>query len=108
MDKATVKRALRQYIRYFKVWFIVLGSMAVVSLVYILIKENAPGVPRKNTRAAEERVYDYADVLTDREENALRRQIAKYEKKCRIDIVIVTLDDPLVISDSDWEWNMMK
>ena len=108
MDKATVKRALRQYIRYFRVWFIVLGIMAAVSLVYILIEEEAQSVPRINTMAAEERVYDYADVLTDREENALRRQIAKYEKKCCIDIVIVTLDEPMGISDSDWEWNMMN
>lgn len=107
MDKTAFKRALRQYIRYFRVWFIVTGILVAVTLGYILVEIDWRS-PRKNTKSPNERVYDYADVLNDREERALGRLIEKYEKKCCIDIVIVTLNEPMGISDSDWEWNMMN
>lgn len=41
----------------------------------------------------EERVFDYADVLTDEEENKLRDLIKKDENKIGCDIVIVTTNE---------------
>ena len=43
----------------------------------------------------DERVFDKADVLTDKEEEKLRRLIAKREKQTGCDIVLVTLNEPL-------------
>lgn len=55
-----------------------------------------PDPGRTNTQClTEERVFDYADVLTDQEEDELRSLIAKYEKKTKCDIVLVTLNESL-------------
>lgn len=51
---------------------------------------------RSNTGCATtERVFDGADVLTNKEEDKLRRLIAKREKQTGCDIVLVTLKEPL-------------
>lgn len=43
----------------------------------------------------QERVFDYGDVLTDREEEKLRRLIAKREEQTGCDIVLITLQESL-------------
>ena len=51
---------------------------------------------RTNTECVtDERVFDNAGVLSDREEEKLRRLIAKREKQTGCDIVLVTLNEPL-------------
>ena len=51
---------------------------------------------RANTECdTTERVFDYADVLTDEEEDSLRKVIAEKEVETRSDIVIVTLNESL-------------
>ena len=51
---------------------------------------------RANTECdTTERVFDYADVLTDEEEDSLREVIAEKEVETRSDIVIVTLNESL-------------
>lgn len=50
---------------------------------------------RRNSVAPTQRVYDYADVLTDSEEKALEDLIAKREGQIGCDIVLVTLNEPL-------------
>ncbi len=51
---------------------------------------------RANTECdTTERVFDYADVLSDAEEEALRGVIAEKEVETRSDIVIVTLNESL-------------
>ncbi len=51
---------------------------------------------RANTECeTTERVFDYADVLTDAEEDSLRQVIAEKEVDTRSDIVIVTLNESL-------------
>lgn len=51
---------------------------------------------RANTECdTTERVFDYADVLSDAEEDSLREVIAKKEVETRSDIVIVTLNETL-------------
>lgn len=42
-----------------------------------------------------ERVFDYADVLSDEEEELLRELIAQREKQTRCDIVLVTMNESL-------------
>ena len=94
MGKDYRREARKEYLRYFRVWFIVVGVLAVLAAgragVVRLMADNAP---RANGSAPAERVYDYADVLTDEEEEKLRNQIAKVEKRLRMDIVIVTFNE---------------
>lgn len=104
MDKEIKKEALRQYLKYFRIWFIAVGVMMVIT-IFMVFRAN---LPRGNRQAPAERVYDYADVLTDSEEEALRGKIAQYEKKGHIDIIIVTLNEPMGIADAEWERNMMN
>lgn len=59
-------------------------------------EENGVSGVRTNTECTtEERVFDYADVLTDSEEGKLRQLIAEQEKKTACDIVLVTLNETL-------------
>ncbi|MCH5342148.1 MAG: TPM domain-containing protein [Acetatifactor sp.] len=109
------KEARRQYFKYFCGWFIAVGVLLIVVIAVVGVKTFLNNRPRGNNMAPEERVYDYADVLTDAEEEKLRSQIAKAEKKLRMDIVIVTIDQSVEgweaareygYRSDDWEVNM--
>lgn len=109
------KEAGRQYLKYFSGWFIAVGVLLIIVIVVAGIKTFLNNRPRGNSKAPEERVYDYADVLTDAEEEKLRSQIAKTEEKLRMDIVIVTIDQSVEGRDAareygyrseNWEANM--
>lgn len=64
---------------------------------------------RENEESPEERVYDYADVLTDEEEEMLREYIAAYEEQAAMDIVIVILDDDIEdLMGTDWDEAMQE
>lgn len=90
---------MREYFRYFKWAYIILGAMALLTVLlhaghWGLAK--AADYQRTNTECATtERVFDDADVLSDKEEEKLRRLIAKREKQTGCDIVLVTLNEPL-------------
>lgn len=90
---------MREYFRYFKWLYIVLAAAALLAVVlhaghWALAK--AADYQRTNTECVtEERVFDNADVLTDKEEEKLRSLIAKREKQTGCDIVLVTLNEPL-------------
>lgn len=110
------KEVRKQYFHYFRVWFIVVGVLLAVTAVMGVKHVIGSNVPRTNHATPAERVYDYADVLTDEEEENLRRRIAEAERKLRIDIVLVTLDQPVEGEEAmrqygcrstDWEQNMM-
>ena len=92
METDYKKEAIRQYLKYFRVWFIIIAVLAVVLAAAASIWNLRHRFSRTNMEAPEERVYDYADVLTDSEEERLRNQIAKMEQKLGMDIVIVTID----------------
>lgn len=90
---------MKEYFRYFRFWFI---AFAVVFVVWIAtvgskkLVDNNEVIERTNTECTtDERVFDNADVLTDEEEDKLRKQIAETEKKLGIDIVLVTLNESL-------------
>lgn len=87
---------MREYLHYFRFLFISIGVMFTLWLVVFLVKGNTGNYVRTNTECTtEERVFDYADVLTDTEEEKLREQIAQREKQIGADIVLVTLNESL-------------
>lgn len=106
MNQEIKTLARKQYLSYFKGWFIVTGIVVAITICLFV----AAGISgkRNNTKAPAERVYDFADVLTDSEEKQLASYIAQKEKSGTIDIVIVTLNEPMGISDYEWEYNMMN
>ena len=60
---------------------------------------------RTNHESPEERVFDYADVLTDEEEDKLRSYIAEREEACSMDIVLLILEED-VESTMGLEWDL--
>lgn len=114
-DYDVKKEARKHYLSYFKGWFILLGILAVVCGVMIGGKMLKGKVARTNDEAPDERVYDHAEVLSDSEEEKLRKLIKKSEAEIQADIVLVTIDQPVEGSEArqkygyrsdDWEQNM--
>lgn len=110
------KEARKQYLHYFRVWFIVVGILLAVTILMGVKHAVESNVPRANHQAPAERVYDYADVLTDAEEENLRRRIAEVESTRHIDIVLVTFNQSVEGGEAmrqygyrsvNWEQNMM-
>ena len=85
----------KQYLGYFKIWFIIAGILLVVSMGICIKNAVTNRGGRTNMEAPTGRVYDYANVLTANQEVNLREVIAKAEKKYKIDIVIVTTNQPM-------------
>lgn len=110
MDKEIKREALRQYLHYFRVWFIIVGAMLMLFLAVFTVKWMKPddNVPRGNNNAPAERVYDYADVLTDREEEKLRKKIAEVEALGHFDVILVTINQVMETSGVSWEDAMMN
>lgn len=112
MEKAFRNEAGRQYLKYFRIWFIVIGVLAVFTVIFFIGNQLEEEVVRSNFQAPAERIYDQADVLTDSEEEKLRGLIAEAEEKIKADIVLVTTN--LVMEGSgaayngSWESNMMN
>lgn len=117
MEDDFKKEARKRYLCYFRFWFIAIAVLAAgcgVLWVNRLITESK--AVRGNNGAPAERVYDYADVLTDAEEERLRQKIAKAEKRLNIDIVLVTISrsvegaaakEEYGYRSEAWETNMM-
>ena len=113
MDKEVRSEALRQYFRYFRVWFILVAiAIVVVGIGFgVRMLQNMGKrltVSGNDERVTKERVFDLAEVLTDEEEQSLREYIAECEARAEIDIVVVTLNEPMGLSDDQWENNMMN
>uniref|UniRef100_UPI0040576608 TPM domain-containing protein n=1 Tax=Acetatifactor sp. TaxID=1872090 RepID=UPI0040576608 len=108
MDKEIKREARKQYIHYFRIWFILIAVLLVVFLVMAgvdILSRTSSG--RRNMQAPAERVYDYADVLTGEEEQKLREYIAQCEAEYEIDLVLVTINED-VESQGYWETVMMN
>ena len=104
---------MKKYLSYFKVMFIILAVLGCVTGVlgirYLL--SGAGEYRRNNSASPSERVYDYAEVLTDEEEDKLRVLIAGVEDEIGADLVIVTINESVLEkygysynSDSAWEY----
>ena len=93
MEKDIKREARRQYFKYFKVWFIIAGVLAVITIGAAVVHFLTPKTVRSNSQDPTERVFEYADMLTDEEEQSLREYIAECEDKIQADIVIVTISE---------------
>lgn len=102
--------ARKQYFKYFRIWFIIVAVLLVITIFMVaaeLLSRNDSGV-RNNDESPIERVYDYAEVLTDEEEQELRILIAKKETEIQADIVLVTINEPMEKDGISWETAMMN
>ncbi len=108
MDKEIKKEARKQYFKYFGIWFAILGILLLVWLVLAVGKAIVKTAERINFKAPVERVYDYADVLTDEEEDNLRAYIAKKERQAEMDIVLVTISEDVEAVYYNWMYSMMN
>lgn len=115
MDRALKKEERKQYFHYFRIWFAVAGILLVITVVAGAVRVMAGNRTRQNQDAPAERVYDYADILTEEEEERLRRYIAEKEAKYGMDFVIVTFaravegtaaKEQYNYRSTDWEQNM--
>lgn len=116
MDKELKKEAKKQYLHYFRIWFIVVGVLLVVTVGAGAMHAMKKDAARTNNTAPTERVYDYADILTDAEEEKLREYIAEKEATYKADFVILTFSQPVEGAEAkeqygyrstNWEQNMM-
>lgn len=117
MEMDVKREARAQYLKYFRVWFIILGILLVIAAVKFIGNALAKDVKaeRTNLNAPTERVFDEADVLSDEEEDKLRTLIAEAEGKIQCDIVIRTINQSVEGTTAkeqygyrytDWELNM--
>lgn len=113
MDRDIKIEARNQYLKYFRIWFIAVGVLAVITIITLVINLMSAKSVRNNTQAPAERVYDQADVLTELEEESLRALIAETEEKIKADIVLVTSNrimegNGAPSAAASWETNMMN
>ena len=90
---------MREYFRYFR-WLYIIFAVLLLLFGFLTaghaIIADIADYNRTNTECTTtERVFDYGDVLTDKEEDKLRELIAKREKQTGCDIVLVTLQESL-------------
>lgn len=93
---------MKKYLKHFAVLFILFAIVLVVFIAALIMKKpyEEKVYTRTNTQCkTEERVFDYADVLTDAEENTLRQMIAQKQDEIGCDIVLVTISDPTYAGD---------
>jgi len=90
---------MKEWLNYFKIWFLVCGILLLclfISFVAVFKDTETSNAKRVNKVCTEtERVFDYADVLTDKEEDALRELIAEREKQTQCDIVLLIMNESL-------------
>ena len=107
MDKEIRDLARKNYLQYFRGWFIAVLVVAVLFVLTLAATSVRPKVVRQNTSAPLKRVYDEADILSDVEENRLEDYIASCESQYHIDLVLVTISEDFE-SKTTWEKGMMN
>lgn len=110
MDKGIRREAVKQYFKYFRIWFIAIGVLLAIFLVILggrMMKRNVLGASQNNL-APEERVYDLADALTDTEEEELRQYIRENEEEYKLHVVVVISDVDMEGTGRSWEDAMMN
>lgn len=86
---------MKEYFRFFRWLYIILGVLIVVCVIEKLSSRTVH-YERTNTECTTtQRVFDYADVLTDSEEKELAALIDKREKETNCDIILITLEQSL-------------
>lgn len=90
---------MKEYLKFFR-WVLLIIGILVVLLAAVegfhKIKASAGYYERTNTECTQtQRVFDYADVLSEKEEQKLEKLIVKRQKQTCCDIVLVTLQESL-------------
>nr|MCR5654126.1 TPM domain-containing protein [Lachnospiraceae bacterium] len=87
---------MARYFKHFWIFFVIVIVVCGVCVPIKIAMSKGDGVTytRTNHEAPKERVFDYADVLSDGEEEQLRALIAEKEVQCGCDIVLVTINEP--------------
>ena len=100
----------KRFLKYFSVWIILAVIAASVFGVMKLTHKEEVVVEtgRNNDEAPAQRVYDYADVLTDEEEERLTRQIADWEEMGKCDLILVTINQDVISAYNDWDEGMVR
>ena len=91
-------------VKKFIVAMLVVLGLGIVFFIGYFVKSNAnlKHDARNNTECkTNERVFDYADKLSDSEEETLRGEIAELEDKVGMDFVVVTMDQYTDLSEYD-------
>ena len=88
---------MKKFVEIFKIPLIIFTVFLVVGIACKMITDNRPKVEfvRNNTQCTTERVFDYADKMTDAEEEELRTVIQEAQLRCGLDIIVLTLDETL-------------
>ncbi len=87
---------MKDYLKHMRVPMIILGVLCVIAIIVnIFNKKTDESYVRGNSVCPTQRVFDYADVLTDDEEQKLEELIAKREDQIGCDIVLVIMNEPL-------------
>ena len=88
---------MKKFVQVFKVPLIVFAVILTIGISCKIIVDNRPPIEfeRNNPQCTTERVFDYADVLTEAQEESLRVKISEAEEICGTDIVFVTLNESL-------------
>lgn len=87
---------MKQYVRFFRWIFIVTGVLALIYAGLNLLHSIQTAPERANQEClTQQRVFDYGNVLSEKEEGKLEELIAKREKQTGCDIVLVTLNESL-------------
>ena len=89
-------------VKKFIVAMLVVLGLGIVFFIGYFVKSNAnlKHDARNNTECkTNERVFDYADKLSDSEEETLRGEIAELEDKVGMDFVVVTMDQYTDLSE---------
>lgn len=107
MENDIKREARKQYFHYFRIWFIILGVTAVLALLVTAAGIFSNKVQRQNHEAETQRVFDYAEALSDEEEQRLENFIAECEAKYHFDIVVVTINEN-VEEHGYWDTVMMN
>lgn len=90
---------MKEWLRYFRIWFLVCGIILIAIIICTVgngKETEVANAERINKVCTEtERVFDYADVLTDEEEDGLRKLIAQREQQTQCDIILVVMNESL-------------
>ena len=89
---------MKKFVEIFKIPLIIFVVFLVIGIACKVITNSRPEIEfvRNNTQCTtEERVFDYADKLTDAEEEELRVKISEAELLCGTDIIVLTLNETL-------------
>ena len=87
---------MKQFLKYFKVPFILIAIMAIVCIGVRISKSGEPEITWTNDDTdLTANVFDYAENLTDAQEKELDELISSVEDQIKCDIAVVTLNRTL-------------